>query len=228
MFEMDRHDNGRKRFTQRRDRFLLCCVAITLFSFASCGSSGQTGDNSQPQTTPSQNKPIIVTYADGFDYPIGKAVTATEAKDKDAWYNAQDFGENNHLGEDWNKNTGGNTDCGEAVYAVANGLIVFAEDAGAGWGNVVIIEHLLADGARVQTLYGHLQTITKPSGKVSRREQIGTVGDGGGRYLCHLHFEVRFVDCPFWNAAGPGYSEDRKGWTDPSKFIDGHRFRSNR
>ena len=70
---------------------------------------------------------------------------------RDLWYNAQDFGENRHLGEDWNKTTGGNTDCGEPVFAAADGRIVFAEDAGAGWGNVVIIEHAAADGTKIQS-----------------------------------------------------------------------------
>ncbi len=109
------------------------------------------------------------------------------------WYNAQDFGENRHLGEDWNKNTGGNTDCGEPVYAAADGKIVFAEDAGAGWGNVVIIEHTGADGTKIQSLYGHLEFISKTSGEVRKREQIGTVGNANGRYMCHLHFEIRWT-----------------------------------
>lgn len=203
---------------QRHKRFLVCCLAVLLF--VSCKQLART-KSEQPQRTSSPNR--IVPQSDGFDYPVSKNPTVTEAKDKDDWYNAQDFGENNHLGEDWNKNTGGNTDCGETVYASANGLIVFAGDAGSGWGNVVIIEHLLKDGTRVQTLYGHLQTIVKTEGEVKRREKIGTVGNANGRYLCHLHFEVRFADCPAWNETGPGYAEDRKGWTDPSKFIDANR-----
>lgn len=215
---MKRHDNEREKFMQRHKRFLVCCLIILFF--ASCKQLAKT-NNEQPQTTSPPNK--VVPRSDGFDYPISKSATTTEAKDKDGWYNAQDFTVNNHLGEDWNKNTGGNTDCGETVYAAANGLIVFAEDVGGGWGNVVIIEHLLKDGTRVQTLYGHLQSITKKEGEVKRREQIGTVGNANGRYLCHLHFEVRFADCPAWNETGAGYSEERKGWTDPSKFIDAYR-----
>ncbi len=217
MFEMNRHDNQRKCFAQSLK--VLC--AILLFSFVACVSKSQNSTNAQPQTTPSQNR--VVPYADGFDYPIGKTATVTEAKDKDGWYNAQDFTENNHLGEDWNANTGGNTDCGEPVYASANGVIVYAEDAGAGWGNVVIIEHLLIDGTKVQTLYGHLESVAKKSGEVKRREKIGTVGNANGRYYCHLHFEVRFADCPVWNTAGQGYSAETKGWIDPSKFIDANR-----
>jgi hypothetical protein len=158
---------------------------------------------------------------DGFAYPVGEKDFVTEKNDWwDCWYNAQDFGENGHLGEDWNKTTGGNTDCGEPVYAAADGQITSARDAGAGWGNVVIIEHTAEDGTKIQSLYGHLETIGKNAGEVKRREQIGTIGGANGRYPCHLHFEIRWQECPLWNQAGNGYSEARHGWIDPSEFID--------
>ncbi len=185
-----------------------------------CGDVAST-QTVKPTPTPPAAPKII---AQKFAYPVGKTETLTQAKDKkDEWYNALDFGENNHLGEDWNKNSGGNTDCGEAVFAVADGRIVYAENAGIGWGNVVIIEHELADGKRVRSLYGHLRKILKNSGEVKRREQIGEVGNADGRYLCHLHLELREETCPMWNEAGGGYSSDRKGWLDPSDFIDKHR-----
>lgn len=169
--------------------------------------------------TPTPEKPKII--ADSFAYPISETEFVTEARDKkDEWFNAQDFGENLHLGEDWNKNSGGNSDCGEPVYAAASGRVVFAENAGTGWGNVVIIEHNLPDGKRVQTLYGHLEKILKISGEVKKREQIGTIGNADGKYLCHLHFELREENCPMWNKAGAGYSSENAGWLDPSKFID--------
>lgn len=159
-----------------------------------------------------------------FAYPIGEKDYATEKNDwRDSWYNAQDFGENRHLGEDWNKNTGGNTDCGEPVFAAADGKITFAKDAGAGWGNVVIIEHIAADGTKIQSLYGHLETILTNEGEVKRRERIGTVGGANGRYPCHLHFEIRWADCPVWNQAGNGYGDAPHGWVDPSEFIDKYR-----
>lgn len=156
-----------------------------------------------------------------FAYPVGEKEFVTEKNDWwDDWYNAQDFGENRHLGEDWNKKTGGNTDCGEPVFAAAEGKIVFAEDAGEGWGNVIIIEHVAEDGTKIQSLYGHLETISKNSGDVKRREQIGTIGGANGRYPCHLHFEIRWPECPMWNKPGGGYSDERHGWIDPSEFIE--------
>lgn len=176
--------------------------------------------SAQQSNQPHKSDPIV---AKTFAYPIGKSETVTQKKDKDDWYNALDFGENDHLGEDWNKNTGGNTDCGEPVYAAAYGTIAYAADAGPGWGNVVIIEHTLPSGKKVQTLYGHMQEILKSTGEVRSREQIGKIGNANGRYFCHLHFELRTEECPMWNKAGNGYAAERKGWLDPSDFIDEER-----
>lgn len=162
-----------------------------------------------------------IPTSNGFDYPVGSPYV-TQANDGDGWYNAQDFRVNNHLGEDWNGEGGGDTDCGEPVYAVSKGSIVYAADAGSGWGNVIIVRHELLDGTQVESLYAHLQSISKTRGTVERREQIGTIGKDGWPY-CHLHFELRFSNCHPWGSPGPGYSTDATGWIDPSDFIDLHR-----
>ncbi len=178
---------------------------------------GCSGDASQPESeTPAR----LTVIADSFAYPLGKSGTLTQAKDKDGWYNALDFGKENHLGEDWNKDTGGNSDCGEPVYAIANGEVTYAADVGPGWGNVVIVTHHLPDGDKVQSLYGHLQEIIRTSGEVKKRELIGKVGNADGRYLCHLHLELRDQHCPSWDLVFVGYSPVRYGWLDPSDFID--------
>lgn len=183
-----------------------------VFANTACGKTGNS------------NKAIPVHLLkfeqNSFAYPVGESERTSEARDSDRWYNAQDFGANRHLGEDWNANTGGNSDCGAPVYAAAAGRVVLAEDAGAGWGNVVIIEHSAANNTKVQTLYGHLETIADLGGTVAKREQIGTIGSANNRYLCHLHFELRWTDCPQWNKPGNGYGDERSGWVDPSEFID--------
>jgi len=186
--------------------FVLVCTA---------GCKGETSpDKEIPQF-------LLKFPRNSFAYPIGEKDFVTEKNDwRYNWYNAQDFGENRHLGEDWNKTSGGNSDCGEPVFATANGRITFAADAGPGWGNVIIVEHAAADGIRIQSLYGHLESIAKTSGTVARREQIGTVGNANGRYMCHLHFEIRWPESPSWDQPGTGYSEARHGWIDPSEFIE--------
>ena len=198
---------------------LFVIFLLSLISGNSCQTSpSQTSSNQTPQTQ------ISTIIAKSFAFPTGEKEFITEAKDKkDDWYNAQDFTANNHLGEDWNKNSGGNTDCGEPVYAAADGEITYAEDAGAGWGNVVIIEHNLPNGKKVQTLYGHLEKIVKSAGEVKKREQIGTIGSANGAYFCHLHFELREESCPMWNKPGNGYDAENKGWLDPSDFIEARK-----
>lgn len=193
-------------------------TTLTLFilGIAFCQNGCRQKDN------PNKQIPnfLLKFPADSFAVPIGETDFVTEARDNDLWYNAQDFGENNHLGEDWNKNSGANTDCGEPVYATADGQIVFATNAGPGWGNVVMIEHAATDNTKIQSLYGHLETIKITNGTVKKRDLIGTVGNADGRYFCHLHFEIRWSDCPLWNQPGSGYSAERNGWIDPSEFIN--------
>jgi hypothetical protein len=175
----------------------------------------------------------LAAVADRFDYPIGNRGAYTEANDGDGWYVALEFGEwssdysKYHLGEDWNAESGGNTDCGLPVYAVANGTIVYA-NIDTGWGRVLIVRHTLPDGSQVESLYGHLGSFAKTSGDVVRGDQIGTIGDGsegGTTYPCHLHLEIRTAGCPNWGQAGPGYSVTAKpaGWVDPSDYLDSHR-----
>ena len=101
-------------------------TTLTLFLAVSCSGP------------PDPNKHIpehLLRFSKGsFAYPVGEKDYVTEKNDWwDNWYNAQDLGENNHLGEDWNKTTGGDTDCGEPVYSTADGEIIFADDAGPGW-----------------------------------------------------------------------------------------------
>ena len=133
-----------------------------------------------------------------------------------------------HLGEDWNAESGGNTDCGLPVYSVANGTSSYA-DIASGWGRVLIVRHTLPDGSQVESLYGHLASFAKTSGDVARGDQIGTIGDGsegGATYPCHLHLEIRTAACPNWGRAGQatgGTTSKAAGWTDPSDFIDSKR-----
>jgi len=152
-----------------------------------------------------------------FDFPIGSENGAFA-------YNAQPFTQNRHLGDDLNGIGGENSDLGDPVFAVADGEVIFAGEAGPGWGNVIIVLHAYEEnGARkfVQSYYGHVETIlVARKQKVHRGEQIATIGTADGRYWAHLHFEMREFTTPF---IGPGYRDDTRGWIDPSAFIAAHR-----
>lgn len=112
-------------------------------------------------------------------------------------YIAQDFLEYNklrqsfHAGIDLNGIGGDNTDLGDIVYSIGDGIVLEAKDFGNGWGKIVIILHRLKNGKFFQSLYAHLNKISVTIGQiVSRNDKIGNVGNVNGLYLAHLHFEI--------------------------------------
>jgi len=152
-----------------------------------------------------------------FDFPIGTENGAFA-------YNAQPFTDNRHLGDDLNGIGGENSDQGDPVFAVADGQVIFAEEAGPGWGNVIIVLHAYEENGKrkfVQSFYGHVETImVERRQPVRRGQQIATIGTADGKYWAHLHFEMREFNTPF---IGPGYREETGGWLNPSAFIAAHR-----
>lgn len=152
--------------------------------------------------------------SDGFDFPVGRP-------NGEGYYNAQGFGKNDHLGDDWNADSGGNSDLGDSIYSTANGYVKFAEDIQGGWGNVIRVLHKLPDGTFVESLYAHCNEIKVKKGDwIKRGDLIGTIGTAHGIYYAHLHFEIRTnIDL----GIGGGYSSNQAGYTDPTKFILNHR-----
>ncbi len=151
-----------------------------------------------------------VPEAQGFDLPV------TDAAD---YYVAQGFGgESDHLGEDWNGKGGGDSDLGDPVLAVADGIVTQAYEAGAGWGQVVRVLHSV-DGQLVESVYAHLDTVLVEHGQaLARGEQLGTIGTAHGAYPAHLHLELRSdVGLPL----GGGYGSTR-GYLDPRAWIAAH------
>ena len=152
-----------------------------------------------------------------FDFPVG-------APDAKGYYNAQKFGNNKHLGDDWNGNGGGNTDFGDTVYASSDGIVSFSKNIKGGWGNVVRIYHNYGTKLKpiyIESLYAHLnKRLVKKGDIVTKGTKIGTIGNAGGIYWAHLHFEIRdTLDMPI----GQGYSNNTHGYLDPTKFIRAHR-----
>ena len=151
--------------------------------------------------------------AGSFGFPVGDG-SAT------GYYNAQPFGENTHLGDDWNGNGGGDTDLGDPVLAIADGVVTSAEDHGGGWGKVVRLVHDVGPAGapvHVESLYAHLDSIEVKTGEVvGLGHRVGTIGDAGGRYPAHLHLELRDrVGLPL----GHGYGARVRGYLDPTAFI---------
>lgn len=156
---------------------------------------------------------------DGFDFPVGKP-------DAKGYYNAQPFGNNMHLGDDWNAVTGGNTDLGDPIFAIGNGLVRTTHNYGGGWGQVIWLIHCMDSSEHrpsfVTSLYAHCDTILVSQGDwVRKGQQIGTIGNANGQYLAHLHLEIRdSLELPL----GGGYG-GKQGYLNPSTFIERHRFK---
>jgi peptidoglycan glycosyltransferase len=80
------------------------------------------------------------------------------------------------------------TPAGVPVYAVDDGLVIFAGWSELGYGNVIVIDH----GDGYKTLYAHLSQISQYCGaKVKSGQLIGLSGSTGNSSGPHLHFEVR-------------------------------------
>jgi murein DD-endopeptidase MepM/ murein hydrolase activator NlpD len=128
------------------------------------------------------------------------------------------------LGDDWNGNGGGDTDLGDPVYSIGNGIVGFSKNMKQGWGNVIRIYHNYGTQSKplfIESVYAHLHKMYVHAGMVvSKGQKIGTIGNAGGLYPAHLHFEIRdTVDM----SIGRGYSKITKGYLNPTKFIKSHR-----
>lgn len=161
----------------------------------------------------------LLRPADGFDFPVGPP-------NANNYYKFRGFLPENleHLGEDWNGLGGGNTDFGDYVYAVADGVVFYADDFKAGWGNVIRMVHNYGteEAPRyVESLYAHVASSwVRPGNRMRRGEIIGTIGNADGIYHAHLHFEMRKQ---VGNGIKSGYDGDTLGFQDPTKFIQQHR-----
>ncbi len=183
-----------------------------------------------------------IPVANGFDYPVGdpdakgRYTDPTTGATYDGWYVAATFCENYalglHPGEDWNGVGGGDTDLGQPVFTVAAGQVVYAREAGAPWGRVVVVEHLYYENLvkkRIRSLYAHLGRIDVEEGQdVSRRQQLGVIGkDPDGLYHAHLHLELRTdldLATTFWpSSEGKDEAWVRQRYLPPTEFIRGHR-----
>ena len=92
---------------------------------------------------PSALELASIPTATRFDFPLGSENGAMA-------YNAQPFTENRHLGDDLNGIGGENSDLGDPIYAMADGRVLLARDAGPGWGNVIIVLHAYIDNGRAK------------------------------------------------------------------------------
>lgn len=178
------------------------------------------------KTEPAIAQPVALSsesaftkLADGFDFPVGKP-------DAQHYYKARGFRSKGHLGEDWDGVGGGDTDLGDPIYSIGDGIVVFARDCHQGWGNVMIVRHAYrengGDVRYIDALYGHLNSMLARRGQsIARGQQIATMGTAHGLYDAHLHLEIRKnLEIGMSRAK---FARDFNNYYDPSQFIASHR-----
>ncbi len=91
---------------------------------------------------------------------------------------------------------------GNPIFAVDNGVVVYAGWNDHGYGEMIVIDH----GAGWQTLYAHLSVVNVFCGEnVYQGDVIGSLGSTGKSSGPHLHFEMR---------------SDEFGRVNPWNFLD--------
>ena len=142
----------------------------------------------------------------------------------DGYYDANPFqnkttaGGLPHLGTDINSNKMGNNDYGDTVYCIGRGKVIYLMQMS--WadgtpGSIIMILHKTKQGYIV-SLYRHCRKSLVGLGDyVEHLQPISTIGNDGGFYQAHLHFEIRTtmiknIETGYGNPAG---------YVDPIKFI---------
>ena len=157
-----------------------------------------------------------VPHAERLDFPMGTEAGAFTYNAQSFWEMNQDRG-GHHTGDDLNGIGGMNSDLGDPVYAIGNGLVIYAGEPDPSWGNTLLIAHRLSDGRLVQSMYAHLESIAAAFDEpVVRGQLIGRVGNANGAYLAHLHFEMHEDAGP---SIGQGYVNYRTNRIDPSGTV---------
>jgi murein DD-endopeptidase MepM/ murein hydrolase activator NlpD len=178
----------------------------------------RAGEPPPVQSISFSSQTAFTKLADGFDFPVGKP-------DARGYYKARGVRAHGHLGEDWDGVGGGDTDLGDPVYVIGDGVVVFARDCHQGWGNVIIVRHAYREGGSVRnvdSLYGHLNKILVHRGQtVKRGQQIAEIGNAHGLYDAHLHLEVR--KNLTIGMSRDKFAQDFTNYYDPSDFIALHR-----
>lgn len=133
-----------------------------------------------------------------------------------------------HTGVDLNLNRPFfDSDKNAPVYACASGTVVYANTESP-WGDknaIIVIAHILANGNLVWTRYAHVNEITVlTEASVVRGQQIAKIGNAGGRYPYHLHFDIAKRNLGVAPGDWPGNNRQGvlDGYHDPLEFLKVH------
>lgn len=115
---------------------------------------------------------------------------------------------------------------GTPVASIGDGKVHAVHREKTGLGNHVMIEHVLPNGDRFISIYGHLDSIAVQDGEqIEAGDIIGTAGDSGNASAPHLHLQIDRVQegetdhKPYWPDAMPTPNEANRYTVHPWAFI---------
>lgn len=122
--------------------------------------------------------------------------------------------------EDYNLETGGDSDLHQPLVAPFNGLVLSADQFSGSAGRIVQILGVKSEFGNIVWAGWHLRKLTVETGDIVLvGDHIGTVGNAGGRYAAHLH--NTFLVLNDWGVPRPTtYPTDaRYDWRRPSVLF---------
>jgi len=159
---------------------------------------------------------VIIPTATGMSAAMGTRRGGLSYNAQQYWDQNQERG-GHHTGDDINGIGGMNTDLGDPVYAIANGIVYFRGEPSLSWGKTIILAHRNLAGQIILSMYSHLDKSYAPHGQLLHAgEQIGTVGTANNNYPAHLHLEIRDSTGIY---IGRGYVPMQGESLNPSQII---------
>jgi len=157
--------------------FLLLAMSFSTFACVAADGGDTAGDEPwEAETEEDRGAQAEIGAAPNFQlpFPCGQA-----------WIGQTRTAHSPQLAIDFNRTN----DEGDAVVAAASGRVARVENLGnTSYGRWIEINH----GNGYTTRYAHLSSqVVRVGQQVSRGEKIGTVGNTGGSFGAHLHYEQR-------------------------------------
>lgn len=141
------------------------------------GTRPQTTKPAATGTAKSQSKPTVASPKPSANKPVKQWLWPTEGKVVRRFTT----GRRVHNGIDIDGRSG------QAIFATADGTVVYAGNGLVGYGNLLIIKH----NETFLSAYGHnKKLLVKEGDSVGQGDKIATMGDSGTTSI-KLHFEIR-------------------------------------
>lgn len=132
-----------------------------------------------------------------------------------------------HTGADLNLNSPyWDADAHSPVYSIADGVVYYVGNL-SGWANVICIEH-----EDCLSRYAHVENVQVRNGdSVHAGTHIANIGNAGGAYPYHLHFDITKLTARMKTVPGDWPRGDKsrvlRDYLDPTKFLRERMFDVN-